>query len=385
MGLQCIFNITNQYNIDNIIAKIYYYKKFIFYLIIMRLNIYYSKTFLKLLLAYIAVSYFLFFGKAVHLSFSDDSLFSFKKFVMGVEVELILRDSSESHARKASEAAFAEMTRLDAIMSNWKENSEISEVNRSPEGKWIPVSKELFEVISRGLDISKSTGGAFDITVGKLLNLWGFYTSSPKKPLKEEIDNALKSVGYKLIELNPEKHSLFFKKPGIEIDLGGIAKGYILEKGFESLKGYGIKAGLINGSGDIYVWGEKPGDKLWNIAVEDPINREKPLTILSVTDTAIFTSGDYERRFIEEDGVFHHILDPKTGMPAGDCRGVTVIGKSINEVNGLSSAVFILGHEKGISFAEKLPNVEAVVSDADGKVILSKGFKKNYPDAILSR
>src|SRR3972149_8865631 len=236
----------------------------------MRLNIYYSKTFLKLLLAYIAVSYFLFFGKAVHLSFSDDSLFSFKKFVMGVEVELILRDSNESHAQKASESALAEMPRLDGILSNWKENSEISEINRSQEGKWVPVLKELFEVISKGIDVSKSTGGAFDITVGRLLHLWGFYTSSPKKPLKEEIDNTLDSVGYKLIELDPEKHSLFFKKPGIEIDLGGIAKGYILEKGFESLKGFEIKAGLINGSGDIYVWGKKPGDKLWDIAGQDP-------------------------------------------------------------------------------------------------------------------
>lgn len=339
----------------------------------------------KSFLVSIAVFSFLFFGKAVHLSFPDDSLFSFKKFVMGVEVELILRDSSESHARKASETAFAEMTRLDAIMSNWKEKSEISEINRSQEGKWIPVSKELFEVISKGIDVSKSTEGAFDITVGKLLHLWGFYTSSPEKPLKEEIDKVLNSVGYKLIELDTEKHLLFFKKSGVEIDLGGIAKGYILEKGFETLKTSGIKAGLINGSGDVYVWGKKPGDKLWNIAVEDPLNREKPLTVLPVTDTAIFTSGDYERRFVSENGVFHHILDPKTGMSASKCHGVTVIGKTINYVNGLSSAVFVLGPEKGISFIEKLNDVEAVVFDADGKVILSKGFKKKYPDAIFSR
>ena len=345
----------------------------------------YFKSFSKLFFTCIAVSSFLFFGKTIHPSFSDDSLFSFKKFVMGVEVELILRDSNESHAQKASESAFAEMTRLDGILSNWKENSEISEINRSQEGKWVPVSKELFEVISKGMDVSKSTGGAFDITVGRLLHLWGFYTSSPQKPLKEEIDKALNSVGYKLIELDTEKHSLFFKKPGLEIDLGGIAKGYIIEKGFDVLKTFGIKAGLINGSGDIYVWGKKSGDKLWNIAVEDPLDREKPLTILPVTDTAIFTSGDYERRFVEEDGVFHHILDPKTGMPAGKCRGVTVIGKSINSVNGLSSAVFALGPEKGISFIEKLNDAEAVVFDADGKVILSKGFKKRYPDARLSR
>jgi len=314
-----------------------------------------------------------------------DSLFHFQKFVMGIEVEFILRDSDETHAQKASESAFAEMARLEGILSNWKENSKISKINRSQAGKWIPVSREIFEVLSKGMKISESTNGAFDLTVGKLTRLWGFYTGEPKKPSKEKLDEALAVVDYSLIELDSKKQALLIKKSGVEIDLGGVAKGYILEKGFEVLKSFGIKAGLINGSGDIYVWGKKPGDKLWNIAVEDPLNRNRPLTILSVTDTAIFSSGDYERKFIEEGKVYHHILDPKTGLPANKCHGVTIIGKSISDINGLSSAVFVLGPEEGISFIEKNPGLSAIVVDADGKVILSKGFKEKHPEARFSR
>ena len=314
-----------------------------------------------------------------------DSLFYFSDFVMGVQVEMTLRSSDIALASEAAEDAFREMKRLDNKLSNWKEESEISKINKASPTEWIPVSDEMFEVLSEGLKLSESTNGAFDMTVGKLLRLWNFYSGEPSLPPEEKQKEAMQYVGYKLVELDREKKMLRFRKNGVEIDLGGIAKGYILRKGHKLLRKEGIASGLINGAGDIYVWGKKPDKSLWNIAVHDPMNPDIPLTILPVTDEAIFTSGDYERKFKKEGKVFHHIFDPRTGTSATGCHGVTIITENIEGSNGLSSSVFILGPEQGKAFIDKLQDTEAIIFSSDGKVILSENFRKKFPDLSFSR
>jgi len=314
-----------------------------------------------------------------------DSLFYFSDFVMGVKVEMTLRSSDVTLASEAAEDAFREMKRLDSKLSNWKEDSEISKINKASPTEWIPVSDDMFEVLSEALKLSESTNGAFDITVGKLLSLWNFYSGEPSLPPEEKQKEAMQYVGYKLVELDREKKMLRFRKSGVEIDLGGIGKGYILGRGYEVLREKGISAGLINGAGDVYVWGKKPDKSLWNIAVHDPINPNVPLAILPVTDAAIFTSGDYERKFEKEGKVFHHIFDPRTGTSATGCHGVTIIAENIEGSNGLSSSVFILGPKQGKAFIDKLTDTEAIIFSSDGKVILSENFRKKFPDIRFSR
>jgi thiamine biosynthesis lipoprotein len=301
--------------------------------------------------------------------------------VMGIEVSLILSDSDEEHCTLAAETTYYEMQRLEDILSSWKPESETSRINRAEALTPIPVSDETLKVVERALELSRQSGGAFDITVGPLRRAWGLYTS-PRVPSEEELTQVLSVIGYDKIKVDREKRSILLTKQGVELDLGGIAKGYILERGVEILKSRNIKAGLIDGSGDVCVWGRKPDGSLWKVGVRDPRNPEKLLTVLPVTNAAVFSSGDYERNFEEEGVLYHHIFNPKTGKPAAGCHGVTVIGDTIDHINGLSSTVFVLGPEKGMEFIEKSPGLEAVITTVDGKVLLSKGFEKRFPDAF---
>ncbi|RMF92848.1 MAG: FAD:protein FMN transferase [Candidatus Schekmanbacteria bacterium] len=311
---------------------------------------------------------------------STAKIYYFSDFIMGVKVEMKLVGEEKEQLQKTADKAFLVMKNLDDRLSNWKEDSEISYLNRNGSKGWIKVSKELYEVISEGVNLSKRTNGAFDMTVGRLLNLWNFYSRNPVKPSDDEINEALKCVNYRLIELNKKKSAVKFLKEGVNIDLGGIAKGYIMKKGFDIIKENGVEGGLINCSGDIYVWGKKPNGSLWAIAIRNPFNPDKPFAVISVTNKAIFTSGDYERMFEWRGKKYHHILNPKTGISANECRGVTVVGNTIDDVNGLSSSLFIMGAEKGKKFVEGMKGIEAVFFTSSNKIIMTKGFEKNFLD-----
>lgn len=320
------------------------------------------------------------FVKKCNAGSSGDALYDFSGFVMGVKVEMKLRGSDEQYLKKCSDDAFSVMIGLDEKLSNWKEESEISLLNLADAGEWIKVSDDLFEVIASGVELSEKTGGAFDITVGRLLELWHFYGRDYVVPEEREIKKALDYIDCRLIALDKKTSSVKLIKKGVKIDLGGIAKGYIMKKGYEALRKDGIEAGLLNCSGDIYVWGEKPGGELWSIAIRNPFNPEKPFAVILVTDTAVFTSGDYERSFESNGRKYHHLFDPRTGVSADKCRGVTVIGKSIDDVNTLSSSLFVMGAGDGKVFAEGLKDIETVFFSADGKVVLTRGFKDKFLD-----
>ncbi len=320
------------------------------------------------------------FYKKADAGSPSDSIYYFSDFVMGVKIEMKLAGSSPIELNKISQDAFDEMKSLDGKLSNWKEESEISRLNRAGAGRWIKVSPELFEVIAQGVGLSKKTGGAFDITVGKLLELWNFYGRHPVLPEKEKIEEALQYVDFRFISLDKDNMSVKFEKEGVKIDLGGIAKGYIMKKGYEVLRKRGVKAGLINCAGDIFVWGKKPSGALWAIAIRNPYNSERPYAVISVTDTAVFTSGDYEREFEKGGKRYHHIFDPRTGVSSGKCRGVTVTGGSIDDVNGLSSSLFVMGAEKGREFTKGLKGIEAVFFPTEGSAVLTDGFRQKYLD-----
>jgi len=307
--------------------------------------------------------------------------FKYSRFLMGTKVNLTLCTEDEASAARGAEEAFCEIERLEDLLSSWNKESEVSLINRSVATQWIRISHETFEVIAQSIQLSRDSGGAFDITVGVLKRIWRWDTS-PQLPSLQEIKSVLPLVNFRLVQLDKKSSSVSLGKVGMEIDLGGIAKGYILEKAYKTLRRLGVDNGLIDGGGDVYCWGVKLDGSKWEVGVANPLSPSTYLAIVTVSNKAVFTSGDYERKFTQKGTTYHHIFDPRTGYPATLCHGVTVIGDTIPQVNGLSSTVFILGPTEGLKFLKKHPGVEAIITSKKGEVICSLGFKKKYPHAL---
>lgn len=313
---------------------------------------------------------------------SSLNLFKFSRPLMGTLVKFTLCAEDEEKATQAAEAAFAEIERLENLLSSWNPQSEISQINKAGANKWTQVSPETLEVIAKSLQLSKESYGAFDITIGALNRIWRMH-ETPRVPTIQEIKATLPLVDYTQIQLEMRRtSSVMLKRRGMELDLGGIAKGYILEKAYKILLRKGIDNGLIDGGGDIYCWGLKPDKSKWEIGVIDPLSISTYLAVLRVSNKAVFTSGDYERKFVHNGKTYHHLLDPRTGYPAAQCHGVTVIGDNISQVNGLSSTIFILGPRKALQLLKKHPGVEAIIVTMEGETFVSPGFKTKYPDAL---
>jgi len=307
--------------------------------------------------------------------------FKYSRPAMGTLVSMTLCSDDEVKAAGVAEEAFLEIERLEDLLSNWKPGSEVSLINRSVATHWVKVSPETYEVITQGIHLSGDSNGSFDVSVGALRRIWKM-NDKPRVPSPDEIKATLPSVDFTQIQLDPITLSVSLKMVGMSIDLGGVAKGYILEKAYKTLRRLGIDNGLIDGGGDVYCWGLKPDGSKWEIGVANPLAPESCMAILKVTNKAVFTSGDYERNFKEKGTTYHHIFNPKTGYPAKLCHGVTVIGDTIPDVNGLSSTTFILGPSEGLRFLQKHPGIEAVIVTEQGEVITTPAFKVKYPDAL---
>jgi len=256
---------------------------------------------------------------------------------------------------KAISEVFSQMRQYNDLFSVFFPNSEVSQLNRS--GR-IRGSPDLIAVIKIAEEISDLTDGAFDITIRPLLELWGFYKREYRLPQEKEINEIRGSVDYQKIKV--EKDSVYLP-PGMEIDLGGIAVGYAIDRAYEVLKKWGIKKGLIDGGGDILVFGEE----VFKIGIKDP-RKEGIVETLNLRNQAVSTSGDYENYFEVKGRRFSHILDPKTGYPKEGVWSVTVIGEKATICDALSTALFVLG-ERGEAYKKNFPGYRAIVYLAGGK------------------
>jgi len=288
------------------------------------------------------------------------------EMIMGTLVEITVIPANEKAIREAFEA----LKKVDALMSTYKEDSEISILNR--EGK-AQVSEETLEVIEDAIKFSNLTDGAFDITCRPLINLWKKAKKEEKVPTEEEIEEAISLVGYQRIIL--EGNQIRLEKKGMQIDLGGIAKGYAVDKAIEALKKNGIKRALVNAGGDLYALGtDRQGEK-WQIGVQDPREEDKIIDIIKVKDRAVATSGDYRRYFTLEGKRFSHIVNPKTGLTVQDVpMSVTIIGPDATTTDALSTGVFVLGPEEGMKLIESLPEVEGMIISEGMKKLTSQGW-----------
>jgi len=292
---------------------------------------------------------------------------------MGTVIEITLIGEDEESAEKAALQAFQEIKRIEHLMSPWIESSDVSRINRSAGQECVKVSPETIEVIKKAKEISELSEGGFDITVGPLTQLWRMAREKGIPPSTKELKKNFDLVNFRYVMVNPEGNVLL-KKRGMAIDLGGIAKGYAVDKAFEFLRTLGYKNLIVNAGGDLRVGGSK-FDQPWLIGIQDPRASQKIMARISVSDTAIATSGDYEKFFIYQGKRYHHILDPRNGFPAEGCQSVTIICKEGTRADALATAVFVLSPEKGYSLCQKLEGLGCLIVGKEGKIIFSPILK----------
>lgn len=267
---------------------------------------------------------------------------------MGSTFSVVLYGEDRSKLESASEAAFEEVRRLDSLLSNYKPESEWSRVNREGAEKPVVVSPELFDLLTACMNYSRQSEGSFDITVGPLMKVWGFYRESGHLPKPGELKQAMEQIGYRHIRLNPADRSVSFSRSGLNLDPGGVGKGYAVDRMAEVLRRQGITAALISGGGSsIYCLGAPPDESGWHIKIEDPRHAGAPdaafATEVVLKDESISTSGSYEKFFVAEGKTWSHIMDPRTGYPAQGTLSVSVISPRTLDSEVWAKPYFIMG------------------------------------------
>jgi thiamine biosynthesis lipoprotein len=291
--------------------------------------------------------------------------------IMGtiINVELWHEDADQAQALIA--AVMQEMRRIDRLMSTYRPDSELSHVNIAATSTPVTVSKELHALIQRALAYSEITHGAFDITYASAGKYYDYRNGS--KPTAAQLATALPAIDYHHVKLDGAGKTVAFTQPHVYIDLGGIAKGYAVDRGMEILTRGGVENALISAGGDSRVIGKRWG-RPWYIGIRNPRDKEEIISMIPLENAAISTSGDYERYF-EENGVrYHHILDPGTGKSSHGVHSTSIIGSSATDTDALSTSVFVLGVSAGLTLINSLPDTEAIIIDEQGKLHCSTGL-----------
>lgn len=297
--------------------------------------------------------------------------FQREEAIMGTRVAVELWSEDAALAARAMDAVIAEMRRTDELMSTYKPESQLSAVNAHAFEGPVEVDPEIIDVVARSFDFSRMSNGAFDVTYASVGYLYDY--RAHQRPSEQQVAAALPGVDYRQVEVDRARNTIRFLRKGVRIDLGGIAKGYAVDRSIGILRGLGIEHAMVNAGGDTRLLGDRLG-KPWIVGIRDPRNEGRMVTRLPLEDEAISTSGDYERYF-EEDGVrYHHILVPGTGDVAREVRSATVIGADATLTDGLSTTVFVLGVQRGMELVSRLPGVEAVIVDKDGRIFYSDGL-----------
>jgi thiamine biosynthesis lipoprotein len=298
--------------------------------------------------------------------------------IMGTAIRVELWSEDRANGEAAIAAVMQEMHRIDAAMSPFKPNSELSCINREAAQRAVPLTQEMFALIQRSIAFSRMSDGAFDITFASVGQLYDY--RERVKPSDAELAAARSAIGYQNLALDPQACTLRFAHAGTRIDLGGFAKGYAVDNGAAILRRHGVAHGIVTAGGDTHIVGDRRG-RPWTIGIRDPRRAGEVVAMLPLENTALSTSGDYER-FFESDGVrFHHVIDPKTGKSPSHVQSVTVIAPDGLTTEAFSKCVFVMGVEKGLQFIESKPGVDAVVVDGMGHLHYTTGLLDDVPGA----
>ncbi len=294
------------------------------------------------------------------------------RLLMGTVVEIAALGSESKRLEEAVNAAFTELARIEALMTPHRPDSDVARLSAAAEGG--TVSAETAEVIALGLEVAAASGGALDLTLGGLKALWAIESEQPRVPTEEDITAALAGTGPQALRLDGNR--VVKGAPGLQIDLGAVAKGYAVDRAVAVLRAAGVSRASVNAGGDIYLLGDQVG-RPWRIGIQHPRKPGEVAATVLVADRAVVTSGDYER-FFEQDGVrYHHIFDPRSGRPAGLCQSATVVAPTAALADALSTAVFVLGPQAGLALVERFPGAQALVIDAAGQAHASPGLQES--------
>lgn len=310
-------------------------------------------------------------GTASRRAVSSDGWVSREASIMGTAISVLACAEGRAAGEAAIDAVMAQMHHIDASMSPYKADSELSRVNREAAQRPVAVSAELFGLLQRAVEFSRLSDGAFDITYAAAGHLYDYRRGIA--PSDDELAQARAAIGYRYLQLDPATRSVRFARPGMRIDLGGFAKGHAVECGAAILRRFGIGHGIVTAGGDSRLLGDRCG-RPWTIGVRDPRQAGRVVAVLPLEDAAVSTSGDYERYF-EAGGVrHHHLIDPRSGRSPSAVRNVTIVAADGLTSEALSKTVFVLGVEAGLRLVERQPGVDAVVVDADGRLHCSTGL-----------
>jgi len=295
------------------------------------------------------------------------------QFIMGTLVEITVSHSDPEVIQNVTTEAFNEMQRIEGLMSTYIPDSEISRINRAAGKQAVAVSPEVEEVIREGIFWSEQSNGAFDITVEPLVQLWDFDGEKEFIPGESTIRKTASLVNYRNIEI--KDHTVRLKNRGMAINVGGLAKGYAVDRAISILRSK-VSSGIVNAGGDLYAFGQKSKQSSWTIGLQHPRKPQDLLAAFAVKNQAIATSGDYQRYFMKDGVRYHHIFDPQTGRPARLMISTTIITTEVMDADALATAVFVMGPDKGIEWVDSMANIEAMLVLEDGSIRYSKSFRK---------
>jgi thiamine biosynthesis lipoprotein len=288
------------------------------------------------------------------------------------EITVVAKDTVEGN--KYCDLAVAEVKRIENLISDWIPTTQISEINRNAGKKAVKVDREVFDLVERSIKISQITSGAFDISYASMDKIWKFDGSMKEMPTAEAIKKSVAKIGYKNIILDPKEQTIFLKDEGMKLGLGGIGQGYIADKIKELLISKGCISGIVNVSGDINTWGKQPDGKLWTVGIVNPMNKNKIFATFPLENSAVETSGSYEKYVIFNGIRYSHIIDPRTGYPAMGVVSVSVFAKQTEIADALATGIFVLGVDVGLDLVNQLKGIECIIVDDKGKIHSSKGI-----------
>ena len=289
-----------------------------------------------------------------------------------LEITVVAKDTIQGN--QYIDLAITEVKRIEYLISDWIPSTQISQVNKNAGSKPVKVDKEVFDLVGRAIKVSQITSGAFDISYASMDKIWKFDGSMKAMPTEEAIKKSVSKIGYKNIILDSKEQTIFLKNEGMKLGLGGIGQGYIADKVKELLLSKGCTSGIVNVSGDINAWGRQQDGNPWTVGIVNPLNKNKVFATFPLEDSAVETSGNYEKYVIFNGIRYSHIIDPRTGYPAQGVVSVSVFAKQTEIADALATGIFVMGVEVGIDLVNQLKGVECIMVDDKGKIHSSKGI-----------
>ncbi|MGO9614472.1 MAG: FAD:protein FMN transferase [Dissulfurispiraceae bacterium] len=308
-------------------------------------------------------------------SYPREKIYKETRIAMYTVTSITVCSDSKEKANTAIDRAFIELDRLANLMNFYSKDSELSAINDNAGIRPVRVSKETAEVIERAVYTSVNTGGSFDVTIGPVVRLWDFKNGII--PSEAALREALNKVGYENIVLDRVNNTVFLKKKGMAIDLGGILKGYSADRAVDILKQNGIPCGIVAVGGEVKAFGTRPEGEAWNVGIKNPRQKgeaDEIIATIKLSNKAISTSGDYEKFMIKDGKMYHHLLDPKTGYPVYECQSVSIIADNAVDTDAFATGIFILGPVKGMEAVKKL-GLDAVIVDQNGTILTTDRLK----------